>query len=197
VFDRNKELVIRIVSGGVKECLVRFPTDKEWCDRTRRQKVVRQQITGGKFRTDILNAEKSDAELLAKIRKDDGPAFTESEASKVISRIESCEIIDSVRDGDGFLITIKSLGQETKHRVRIPTEDESRKFSRTATNPVSSRRMEETTVSLEPSGEMYDKICLGSEGYENGDVPITHKDVIVVETLYQVRKLEDELDPEG
>jgi hypothetical protein len=198
VFDTNKQVTIKIVSGGVKQCDVRFPTDQEWCERTRRQKIVRQQVTGGKFRTDVLNAEKSDAELLNKIRMDDkSVSFSDAEASKVISRLESCEIIDSERDGDGFCITIKAMGSELKHRVRIPMEDETRKFSRSAQHPLSTRRLEETTVSLEPSGDFYDKIIVSSEGYADGKVPIIHKDVIVVETLHQVRRLEDELDPEG
>jgi hypothetical protein len=138
VFDTKKQYTIRILSGGVKECLVRFPTDEEWCARTRRQKIVRQQVTGGKFRTEVLNAEKADAELLDKIRMDDkSVAFTESEASKVIGRLEGCEIIDAIREGDGFCIEIKTLGQTLKHWVRIPTEDENRKFSRNSTHPIS------------------------------------------------------------
>lgn len=198
VFDRSKPITIKIMSGGVKACKVRYPTDEEWCARTRRQKIVRRQVTGGKFMTDVLNIETADADLLRKIRLDpEGVEFTDAEASKVISKLEESEIGDVVQEGDRFQIELITKLGKFLHVVKIPTEDAARRFSRASSHPISGRKLEETTVSLEPSGEFYDTVHVRTEGYADPTaIPIIHKDVVVVELQYQVRKIEEELDPE-
>jgi hypothetical protein len=200
-FNRTQPIKIKILSGTLKECQVRYPSDEEWANRTRRQKIVRTQVTGGKFVTDVINVESTDAQLLKAIRldPDSGVVFTDAEASKIINKLDASEMGEVTHNGDRFSIELRTKFGNTRHTLKTPMEDAARKFSRASSRPVSGRRLEETVVSLEPSGEFYDAVFVSSEGYVGegtAAIPLNHKDVVVVELLHQVRQIEDELDPE-
>ena len=99
VFDATKPFVVPILSGGEKQCEVRFPTDEEWCGWARSQRTVRRFLGRGKSQSEDLDLPKINAELFAKIRVDkDGPEFDDAEAGMVIARIERCMVIDVQRD---------------------------------------------------------------------------------------------------
>ena len=90
-----------ILSGGEKQCEVRYPTDEEWCAWARAQRTVRHFLGRGKSQSEDVDLPKINAELFRKIRIDqDGPAFDDAEAGVVIGRVERSQITGIEREGD-------------------------------------------------------------------------------------------------
>lgn len=194
LFNSGSEFVIPILSGGEKRCTVRFPTDAEWIARAGRQKTVQHMLGRGKSRSEVLNSEAIDAELFAKIRKDeDGPEFDQAEASAVIARLERTTITEVNREGNNFRVKMRVPGATVEHVLRIPTCGEVDAYSAASVSVTSGRRQQEIRINLEPAAVLYDKIHVSHEGYA-GAAPIPHKDAAVFEVIAQLRALEDEID---
>ena len=144
MFDQSKEFIVKILSGGEKVCTVRYPTDEEWCARTRAQKAIRHILGRGRTEYEVHNAEEADAELFAKLRKDqDGPEFDSAEAAKVIERLERCQVLDAEREGDRFRIEMRVAGGRVVHALRIPTQKDVLEYGRASVRAVDSRRQQE------------------------------------------------------
>ena len=41
MLDLSKSITVPILSGTEKRCKVQFPTDPQWCERARKQRVIR------------------------------------------------------------------------------------------------------------------------------------------------------------
>src|ERR1035437_6422740 len=180
VFDAAKPFVVPILSGGEKQCEVRFPSDEEWCGWARAQRPVRHFLGRGKSQSEDVDLPKINAELFAKIRTDkEGPEFDDAEAGMVIGRIERCAVAGVERE---------------VHVLRMPTAKEMQDHERASTSVVAARRSVETRAFLEPSGALYDKLHISHDGYA-GTVPIVHKSAAVSEVIAQLAIEADE-DPE-
>jgi hypothetical protein len=198
-FSSNAEFEIHILSGGEKRCILRWPTDDEWCQLTRKRKVLRESIGRGKSQSRVLGAEASAAELFTKVRIDqDGTPFDEAEASAAISKLERCRVVACEREGDAFRITMNVPGGAVVHLVNIPLQSDLMAFSRAAAPPIiEGRRSQEIRTFLEPSGELWAKIGTAVSGYAEGSaVPIVHKDAAITELLQQMGAAEEDQDPE-
>jgi len=195
VFDTTAEFSVSIRSGGQKTCRLRWPTDDEFCDRTRARKTVRRASGRGQGSIEVTNAAEVDAELFDKVRLDtDGPAFDEFEKSKALARLERCEVIESELAGDEFHVTLAVPGGETRHILRVPMQKDVVEYGRQSVRVVDTgRRSQSINVALEPAGALYDKVMVKTEGY-GGSVPITHKEAAIQELLQSLRE-EDETGP--
>ena len=186
MFDPTKSFVVPILSGGEKQCEVRFPTDEEWCAWARAQRTVRRFLGRGKSQTEDVDLPKINAELFAKIRVDkDGVPFDEAEAGIVIARIDRTTVIDVQREGNNYRIEMKVAGARVTHVLRMPTAKEMQEHDRASTSLLSGRRSVEMRAFLEPGGALYDKVHISHQGYE-GDVPIVHKTAAVGEVIAQM-----------
>jgi len=196
LFDVSAEFRIRILSEGEKWCTVRFPTDEEWCERQRRQRTIRQSIGRQKAKYAVVGIEESSLELFRQIRlDDDGPEFNAAEATKVISRLERCEVTDVVREGDKVRIEMAVPGARVSHVLKLPNQADVLAYSRASLTATEGRHgRSELRLSLEPGGELYDKIVVKTEGYA-GAVPIVHKDAAVAELLAVLAEEEEDDDP--
>ena len=175
VFDAAKPFVVPILSGGEKQCEVRFPTDEEWCSWARSQRTVRRFLGRGKSQSEDLDLPRINAELFAKIRTDkDGTEFDDAEAGMVIARIERSTVLGVEREGIDYRIDMKTPGARVTHVLRMPTAKEMQDHERASTSVVAARRSVETRAFLEPSGALYDKLHVSHEGYA-GPVPIVHQ----------------------
>ncbi len=200
MFNSQAEFEIPILSGGVKKCKLRFPTDAEWCEASRKRKVLRESIGRGKSQSRVLGTEASSAELFAKVRIDkDGAPFDGAEAGAAIARLERCSVIRSERDGDAFRVTMNVAGGQVVHLLKIPLQSDLLAFSRAAAPPIiEGRRSQEIRTYLEPSGELWGKIGRTESGYaEASAVPIIHKDAAITELLVQMDAVDgNDQDPE-
>jgi hypothetical protein len=196
VFDASKNFLVP-TSGGRKKFKVRFPTDAELCKRSRDLRHVRHDLGRDKSKTETPNTSAVAVELFQKIQvAGDGPEFDAADATEVVRKIDLSEVTDYERTGENARVTLIVPGAETVHVVRMPWERETQEYSRSAVGVVRGRRSDEIRVTLEPSGVLYDKIAISTEGYA-GRVPINHKSAVVQEVLAQLSaNSEDDVVPE-
>lgn len=186
MFPKEK-YVLKIASGSVKQCEVRWPTDEEWVRRARKQSTVQRRI-GRAVTTEGRGIEDASAEMLAAIRLDkDGPEFDGSEAVRAISRLERCEVLSSERAGDKYTIVLSVPGGEVTHELRMPTQKDIQQYGRQTINRREMRNETITRIDLEPAAALYDKVHVSHSGYR-AEVPIIHKDVAVMELLVRIEE---------
>lgn len=199
MFDSRIEYEVKVLSGGIKKCVLRFPTDEQFIARTRAQRTIRRE-SGGVVTSEVPNAHRANLELLERIRIDkDGDSFDEFEATKAIERIERIEIVDCDRVGEEFAVKMRVPGGEVVHRLCVPTQADIVAYSRGSVHRRDQRRESVTVIDLTPAGVLWAKITRGVEGYADGSaVPITHKDAAIVEMLAEMEQvLRDDQDPEA
>jgi hypothetical protein len=198
MFDTSKIFKIRILSGGEKACDVAFPSNDQWCERARKQKAVRRLLGRGKSQYESGNGNQADADLLAKIRKDqDGAPLDEFEASKVIDRLERCHVTDVSRDGNSYRVTMTVPGATVLHVLRMPTQKDVTEYGRSSVKSTDSARAQEIRMSLEPAMTLWERCRERVEGYAEGSaVPVVHMDAAIVAMLTQMESDLEDPDPE-
>ena len=180
VFDASRQVEIKLQSAeGSKTVTVRFPTDEEWIDRQRRRKIIIKQLGRGISETVIPSSEDADAELLAKLRVEDGPDVDAFEASRILEQLGQADVDDVVPEAGAFRVLVRVPGGITAHVLRMPSAKDvieyRRAFARILDLPFNKQ---ELTVNLSAAGALYGKLCQQSEGYA-GAVPIIHQAVAV------------------
>ena len=180
VFDTSRQVEIKLQSAeGTKTVTVRFPTDEEWTERQRRRKIIIKQLGRGISETVIPSSEDADAELLAKLRVGDGPDVDAFEASRILEQLSQADVDDVQPESGAFRVLVRVPGGITAHVLRMPSAKDvieyRRAFARILDLPFNKQ---ELTVNLAAAGDLYKKLCQGSEGYA-GAVPIVHQAVAV------------------
>jgi hypothetical protein len=191
-FDRKAPKAITIVSGGLRACVLRLLSDEQAVELARAQKTIRHSLPDGGSRTEVAEVE---AEFLKVFNsclvEPVEPAFDEFEAAAAIQRLTAVEVGEISRSGDLIIIPLKGDEFETQVFLRVPSQKQLTKFTRSATCSISKprQRIVETTVNLYASGELFDSIFQSSTGYVESSVdqiPIGHKDAAVVSMLQYV-----------
>lgn len=207
-FDISEPFRITIVSGDKKSCTVKYPTDADWCERTRNRKSVRQNMGRGKSRPVPIRSDDADLRLFERLRLDSGGAeFDASDAAAVIGKLDDCGVVEISREQGRFRMVLE-LGLRdratkeqirTVHFLRCPSKREQFNHERQSVDVVDGGRMREIRVALEPSGELYDKLVERTEGYAAAGVPVNHKFAVVFELMEEISRLEseDDDDPEA
>lgn len=176
-----------------KSIQLRYPTDREWCERARKVRILRTAVGRDKFQSDAPGQHRADMELLNKILIQDSNAppviIDEAEASTVIARLDTFKILDTVRDGALYVIDAQAPpfnaneeGQSVTFRLRPPTRRQVEDFNNSSMTMLSGRRSNEFRSSLEPGGTLFDSLVDSVTGYA-GPVPIIHKFFAVSEVI--------------
>ncbi len=208
VFDRNRKYEFTIPHpDGPKSCVVRFPTDEEWCQRTRQQTIINRKLGRDTNQTDLKGEVETARDLFESIREDASEAqiasnkaigFDEYEALLIINRLSRCEVTSVDQRPNAYAITMTVVGGAVVHHLRVPSQEQAFKFGRGSVHTYGKRNSSETKVALEPSGELWNKLVIRVENYLTGEkfdpgvVPIIHKDVAVNELLAQINNAIDE-----
>lgn len=180
VFDASRQVEIKLQSAeGAKTVTVRFPTDEEWIERQRRRKIIIKQLGRGVSETVVPGSEDADAELLAKLRVGDGPEVDAFEATRILEQLSQADVDDVIPEAGAFRVLVRVPGGITAHILRMPSAKDvieyRRAFARILDLPFNKQ---ELTVNLSAAGDLYKKLCQGTEGYA-GAVPIIHQGVAV------------------
>jgi hypothetical protein len=181
VFDANQPITITLRGpAGLKSIRVRFPTDEEWIERQRRRKIIIKQLGRGMSETIVPDSSEADADLLARIRLDDGGAEVDQfESSRLIEQLSQVEVDDVVQEGGSFRISLRIPGGTASVILRMPTAKDvftyRRNFARVVDLPYG---RQELTINLAPAGDLFRTLCEQVDGY-NGAVPIIHQAVAV------------------
>lgn len=199
MLDLKKKFDIKILSGGERLCSVSYPTNEMWCERVRKIKAVRRSLGRDKAQFDPSNQHQVDAELFAKIRQDkDGAEFDQAEASKVIERLERCEVLGIERDGNFYRVSMQVVNKHrVTHVLRIPREADVLEYQRSQPRPTHGARTTEFRIALEPAITLWGKCEAKTEGYTDGmQVPAVHMEPAITAVLSQVEIDSEEPDPE-
>lgn len=208
VFDRAKKFSGFVphpdFPDGRKPYTVRFPTDKEWCQRAHKSVSVRKSTLDG-TRTEQPGLMAADKDLLDQILvgNDETVTFDEAEASRIISKLERMELVETTRNGVQYTIQFKAMGLYTvTHTLKIPTQKQVMDLGRAAVDIVGRKQAVETRVALEPSGALWRKIVIGNgwDGYSDAQidtVPVIHMDFALNELLGRINQDFEDTDPEG
>lgn len=198
VFDISATLKGSILSGVKKSFEVRWPSDKEWGDRARKQKFIKRSIGRQKSEYDDAGSERADLELFESIRLDkEGPDWSAFEAKKVISKIERHDIESVDRSESSYRVVMTVHGIETVHEIRMPTLDQVAEYGRSAVKmyETGARRNTQTDFRqfIEPAGFLYDELLVDVSGYA-GAVPIIHKATVISEIIERMEAEETDGD---
>jgi hypothetical protein len=189
MFDSNKPFRVKIMSGGERWAVLRWPTDQEWIARARKQALV-QRASGV---SEVPDLNEANATLITATQQEsDGQPFDEFEATKLVTKIERCDVLDVNRSGEVFEVKMSVPGGEVTHKLRIPSVADAVAYRRAAADRKAGRRRVTITINLEPTLKLWEKVTAGVEGYAQGStVPVIHKDVAVTELLNELEEIED------
>lgn len=197
LFDGAAQYRIKILSGGEKVCVARWPADAEWCEYARAHRTL-QIATGRGSTTQSVGDEEAAAELLGRIRVDQGGVeFDGADAVAAIDRLERAAVTDLVREGAVYRVTLRAWGVDTVHVLKMPTQRQMRAYEEASTRRMGvGRGKQEIRGFLEPSGVLY--LAVGSaSGYAGGVAPIVHQAAVLGEVLRDIAQAtEDDDSPE-
>lgn len=198
MFDYSTQQIdLKIPSPeGTKKATVTFPTDDQWIERMRSQRTIIRNLGRGKSTTDFTDIS-AHAKVLFDAIKVEGDDFDQWEAQRAIGQLAKAEPEEAERDGNTFVIPIRTIAGLTKHTLRIPSQKDLADYHRRSVSIIDGRHgVQEVRINLQASGELYDKIAVKTEGYA-GHIPIIHKSAALNELINLLRyEDEEERDPE-
>jgi hypothetical protein len=158
LFDSRALVTISLPSGERRK--MRFPTDAELAERTRRQKAVQQTLSGGRTRTEIVNGPECNAQLFDRVVVADsaGEELDREDKSAFIARLLKADVESIERTGAGeFTIAIATIfGSEEEQLVRltvkVPKQKDVNRYSRESVSGTDGTRFNVLRFSLEPAG---------------------------------------------
>jgi len=182
-FDSGRLIDIRIAHPeGDRKITVRWPTDEEWCEYSSRRQVLIRQLGPAETETEVSGAEDAALELLKRIQQE-GPELDKYEAAWVVERLSRAQVTDVRREDDAIVVEMRVPGGMVAHRLRVPTLAEVAAYRRSFARLIDRRGGRQLLrVNLSASGQLYDKVAVGTEGYES-PAPIIHKAAAISELL--------------
>ncbi len=176
-FDSTQLIDIkRISADGDGTITVAFPDDKQVERRQRARKMFIKDLGRGVTDTEVQTNEDVDLQILNEIKRE-GPDVDGAEAGAILDRITEVDVIDVVREGPAFRVSLKVPGIVTEHLVRIPTQRQIMEQRRNGTKVLSLPfGRKEVRINFGPSAELYDALCNERTGYAAGSsIPLGHK----------------------
>lgn len=183
MFDRTKEFALTSKRAG-KSVTVRFPTDAELIEHSRRIEIIKRSLGSGRgVETDIRGDDQAADWLMNLIRVSGASEIDEAEAAYFLDRILSIDVESCAVNGSTAEIKLRVCGNQiTSHSLRIPTLKEERAFTKSLPRPVSlPNGISRQRASLEPFSSFFDSLSAGFDGYASvpDAVPITHKSAAI------------------
>jgi hypothetical protein len=180
MFDTTAEIELAMrLESGAKSVLVRWPTDEEWAERSRKRKIIIQRLGRGVTETKPPEPGDADLALYGKIALNGTPPLTKGEAFQVAETLSACTVTNVEIEGDDATVDLTVLTGPVKHRLKVPTADQVVAFRRSGFRILDQPfNRQEITLFLDPGGKLWDACGGKSEDYQ-GPVPIIHKDTAI------------------
>lgn len=198
MFDRTKEITLNSRRIG-KTVIVRFPTDEELIEHSKRIDIVKRSLGSGRGTETDVRGDEAAASWLMNLIRVSSEELDDAEAEYCLSRVLATDLESCTVDGDQAVVELRVLGQILTHTLRIPALREERAFQKTLPRPMQlPNGVTRQKASLEPYGKFYDLLVASpksAEGYAEGidnPIPITHKSAAVNAMIAQMNALEVE-----
>lgn len=177
-----------------KSCDLRFPTDAEWRERSRKICFVTTPSGHDRSRTEETGEDAANLALFQSIRQDQGEPFDESEASRMIESITRCTVLESGLVDDRFAVRLLLFSRmEVVHLVKIPSAKQERTYRREVLNRETVGRHGRVESRINPAAgeKLYDALEPEARGYAEGaSVPLLHKTTVIGELMQALEELE-------
>jgi hypothetical protein len=179
MFDSTAEIGIAWRFGTEKSNIViRWPTDAEWAERFRRRKILIKRLGRGVNESSIESGE-ADLKLYDQIKLNGAPPLTVQEASFLIDRLTTCEVLGVEVEGEEATVTMNVLAGRVCHRMKLPTVDQVMTLRRQAVRMFDlPYNVQEIRIILEPGARLWDA-CSGQGWDYTGGIPALHKDTAI------------------
>lgn len=197
--DTVRGITVR-VPNPPKSAVLRLPTATEITERLSKDKFIRRNSGRKPSQAEFVPSPTADLDLFRKIRLDAGPDFDEYEATNSIAKLTRAEAVDCVRDGDDYVITLRTFFGETVHTMASPWQRDLAFYRKTA---IKSRPLphgeEELRHTVEAPAALYDAASKKFEGYADSfklaDIPPHHKSNVVAELVAAIDEQDVEINP--
>jgi hypothetical protein len=168
---------IRVASAGNLpiDIEIRYPSDEEWSRWLKQKRFTIRQMGRGVSETIQPPPSELDVQLYEKIKLNGAPPLTPAEASRLLDRLQTCQILEVKLEGaDAEVETRTSFGTIT-HRLKIPNADQVDAYKRSALRRLDLPHNQSHAIfSQEVAGKIYDE-CGGHSDDCSGGVPLPHK----------------------
>jgi hypothetical protein len=174
-FDIGRPISVKAISSeGIRKIDLRFPTDDEWIERSRRHKLIYRNLGRGIQELVSQEPNEADSELLKRIRIAEGPELDAYEAFRILEELSRTQVIEDGSEADPLRVCLRVPGGITTYHIfRMPTAKERHQCGRLAdSRNVNSREI--WSLNYAAAGDLYDATCKESVGYAAA-VPIIHK----------------------
>lgn len=182
VFDLNQPIKAKVVRPeGDAIIEIKFPSDEQWIERSRRRKIKSRNLGNGKVQSIPQGPDPHDAELVNSLRIEGCAVEVDMyEAKRILDKISMATFEEEPsREGANLRIPMKALGVGTVHFLRVPTERDRNDFMELAGVPgVSHGNIDIYGFNLGGAAVVYDKLKQNAHGYA-GAVPVVHKLAII------------------
>lgn len=181
MFDTSNEIQTSIRrADGVRNIVVRWPTDEQWLQRSRSWHINVQRRGRGVSETQVESA-RADSTLYVQIRQEDSPDLEVDEAAKIIEILARCDITDVSLEMDEATVTMTVLGDtEVRHRLKLPTTAQVTQFKRSSVRVMDMPHgRQQLRTNMQAGLDLYTKCAVGVEGYANGSIPSIHRDAAI------------------
>lgn len=196
MYSASAEFQVKIRRDeGIVEAVVNHPSDEQWAERHKRRKVfIRPSRQRGASETEVVSGP-ADLWLYNQIRQVDQPDLDAEEASMVIDKISSFDVVEvNLGSGNDAVVIASTPAGEVTHTLTIPSTKETVKFRRSSKlMNVGSKQQLFTDIAA--ASDLYDAHCTGSTGYSGG-VPMHHKDNAIRAVLDFIDQLDSENFPQ-
>jgi hypothetical protein len=175
-FDVNQPVKAKVVRPeGDLSITLRFPTDDEWIERSRRRKSRSRNLGNGKMQNIPQGPDPKDADLVKNLIVGEALDFDVHEAKRILDRLSTAAVDgDIVREGANLRIPLKVFSAPTVHVIRIPSERERGEFLQASGVPtVSQGNIDTYGFNLGAAAELYPKLRKEAIGYV-GNVSVVH-----------------------
>jgi hypothetical protein len=199
VFDSAQAIEITVFrADGDKKVTVKHLNDGQIERRNRATKILVRRVRGGATEHEVLRNREVDLAIFEEI-KVSGDELEAFEASYVLERLIDTELIDAVREGGCYRVSMDAVGCMTEHLLNIPTQKQVANYRDHSRKAVHRQRLMELKVYLEIGRTLYDALLVEKTGYAKGSlVPISHKNRVVdalMDTLADDQRKDVEEDP--
>lgn len=190
-------VLIEASESGPKAAVLRLPKPEEILSYLAAQKSVYRDLGRRQGEGEDLQTPDADQKFFRAIRLDKGPDFDDAEAQYALTQILRHKVDSCERDGQAYVITLKTIFGATVHTVKIPFQKDLAEYKR---NVYKSRDLphgiEERRFPPDVPCKLYDKIVSDTKGYAEGaEVPPHHKRSVIVELVSTLASLDPSLDP--
>ncbi len=188
MFDTTLEYKFKLPSpDGIKEAVVKFPTDEQWLEYHRGRRVIEKSLGRSQSEATVIGADHAASRLFSSIANGSAGTLDNDQIEMLVNRMAFSKVEAVEDEGGSYRVTLKFFAGISAHVLKMPSAKQM-KEAEAAHRVINGKfNASEIRVNLETFAALYKEMVVRAEGYA-GDVPILHKHAVVQAVLSEVRE---------